>query len=288
MKYKICIYLLGILMIVSCKNEEKGIPSDLRKLTEKEQIEIAEKRLTYNYDNVIFKNEKGETISADSVKSISSDFKFSYDTYLNKKNEPELVIVRETTQKDIELRKKLKEIYKKEVINPVVPVDINCSDIKNILTKVLSLDQDMRNDGDIIDPNIDRENLVTVVSLIEKCGMPNLDIVEPEQMSAIWLVFQHSDNYHRKKYLPILKKSVDNGDIRKSAIALLEDRILMYDGKPQIYGTQITKNPETEEWIIYDLKEPETVDKRRAKVGLNPLNEYLRNWNIEFTVKQTE
>jgi len=288
MKYKICIYLLLTFFIASCKNDEKYIPNGLRKLTESDQIEIAEKRLTFNYDNVIYKNEKGETISADSMAKILSHFKYSYDTYFNDKNEPEIVIVRETTQKDKDFRKKIIEIYNKEIINPIIPIDIDCAEIKNILIEVFSLDQDMRNEGQTIDPKIDRENLIKVVSLIEKCGMPNLDNVEPEQMSTIWLVFQHSDNYHRKKYLPILKKSAENGDIRKSQIALLEDRILMMDGKPQIYGSQITRNSESGEWMIYDLNEPESVDKRRAEVGLKPLNEYVRNWNIEFKVKQTE
>lgn len=142
--------------------------------------------------------------------------------------------------------------------------------------------------GSAGNPNIDRENLVKVVSLIEKCGMPTLNEVDQQQMSAIWLVFQHADNYHRKKYLPQLKKSAQNGDLRKSHMALMEDRILMMDGKPQIYGSQISEDRENGGWKIYDLQNPETVDKRRAEIGMQPLSEYVKQWDIEFKVEQAE
>ncbi|MBU2929724.1 MULTISPECIES: DUF6624 domain-containing protein [Flavobacteriaceae] len=288
MNYKIYFHLLLAMLISSCNTDKKYVPDDLRKLTESDQIEIAEKRKTYNYDNVIFKNEKGETISADSMAKISSDIKYAYDTYFNDKNQPEIVVIREANQKDKDLRKQIIEIYKKEIVEPIKLINIDCSEIQNILTNVHSLDQDMRKNGKGIDPKIDRDNLVKVVSIIEKCGMPSLENVSTEQMSTIWLVFQHADNFHRKKYLPQLKESAENGNIRKSQIALMEDRILMMDGKPQIYGSQISKNQDTGEWMIYDLKEPENVDKRRTEVGLGPLSEYVKNWNIEFNVEQSE
>ena len=166
-------------------------------------------------------------------------------------------------------------------------VDVDCSKIKDLLTKTLSLDQEMRRNGSKIDSNIDRENLINVVSIIEKCGMPTLNNVDNKQMSAIWLVFQHADNYHRKKYLPLLKKSAENGDLRKSQLALMEDRTLMMDRKPQIYGSQVTKDSETGNWKIYNLENPESVDERRLTVGLGPLKDYVKRWNIDFNVKQS-
>ena len=40
-----------------------------------------------------------------------------------------------------------------------------------------------------IDHKVDKQNLIKVVSLIEKCGMPTLKEISKKQMSAIWLVF---------------------------------------------------------------------------------------------------
>ncbi len=116
--------------------------------------------------------------------------------------------------------------------------------------------------------------------------MPTTQQVGRRGMSAIWLVLQHADNYHRKKYLDHLKAAAARGDLRKSQMALMEDRILMEDGKPQIYGSQITEDRETGEWIIYELANPETVDARRAQVGLEPLSDYVDHWDIVFDVEQ--
>jgi hypothetical protein len=288
MKYKSHIYLLTVLLIASCNNDKKIVPDNLRKLSEKEQIEIAEKRMNYNYDTVVYKNEAGETITADSIAKISTDENFASDVYLNKSNEPEIIIIRRATEHDKDFRSQIVEIYNQEVVEPVLIIDIDCAQIKEILIEVYSLDQNMRMDGSPFDPSIDRENLVKVISLIENCGMPTLENVNKKELLAIWLVFQHADNYHRKKYLPQLKKSAENGDLRKSEMALMEDRILMDDRKPQIYGSQITDNEERNGWMLYDLENPESVDRRRADVGLEPLNEYVKQWDIEFDIKQNK
>lgn len=287
--------VIGLLTILlsSCNQGGKYTPDNLRKLSEKELLENAEKRKTFSFDDVVYKNENGIEISLDSVKKIPNIQEWTADSYVNENNEIKELILRRATEKDKEFQEKLTVIYEKvtyieEIVDTVIPIEIDCNNIQEILTKVYTLDQDMRTNGKGIDPNIDRENLITVVSLIEKCGMPTLKEVNQEQMSAIWFVFQHADNYHRKKYLPQLKASVTNGDLRKSQMALMEDRILKMDGKAQIYGSQMTDDRETGGWKIYDLENPETVDKRRAEVGLQPLSEYVKQWDIEFNTKQNE
>jgi len=160
-------------------------------------------------------------------------------------------------------------------------LDINCKNKATILQAVYERDQEMRINGSIL-PNIDSENLATVISLIENCGMPTLAEVSEIQMSAIWLVFQHSNNANRKKYLPMLKVAAEKGDLSKRQIAMMEDRILMLDGKPQIYGTQILNDS------LYTIIEPEKVNKRRAEIGFEPLEDYVSRWGIEFTTLQVE
>ena len=94
-------------------------------------------------------------------------------------------------------------------------------------------------------------------------------------MDAIWLVLQHSKKKYRKKYFPKVEAAVRNGDLSKAQYATMKDRILMDDGKPQIYGTQI-KNGK-----LYKLDSPKTVNERRAEMGLKPIEEYLEQFNIE-------
>jgi hypothetical protein len=50
------------------------------------------------------------------------------------------------------------------------------------------------------------------------------------------------------------------------------DRVLMYRGEPQIYGTQYrTQDGVTKLWPVQD---PEDLDNRRAALGLGPQREY--------------
>lgn len=171
--FSICIAL--VLLIISCK--ENHIPDGLRKLTESDQIEIAKKRITYNYDDVVFKNERGESIAIDSANKILQNENYTADAYFNDTNEPQIVVIRPATPKDKDFRKRLLNIYQTEIVDPVIPVEIDCQNITDLLSNVYALDQDMRKHNEGIDPEIDRENLVTVVSLIETCGMPSLKSV---------------------------------------------------------------------------------------------------------------
>jgi hypothetical protein len=162
-------------------------------------------------------------------------------------------------------------------------IEIDCKGLKSTLKSIYSTDQALREDGVISDADekIDMKNLQIVVSLIEKCGFPTLKDVDTIGMDAIILTLQHANgNQFSKKYLPFLKAAAMTGDIKQSTIALMEDRILMYDGKAQIYGTQIMDGK------LYQLDAPEYVNQRRQSVGLGRIEIYLKKFNIEFNVEQ--
>ncbi|MGP1993565.1 DUF6624 domain-containing protein [Zobellia laminariae] len=290
MRLKYLAFYLLVIVIISCKNEGNGKNESLRKLSESELLERAEKRISFNPDDVIYKNADGNVISLDSVRKLQNPEQLTTDKFVNKNDEIKEIVVRIANETDITLQKKIAAIYEKEIIEPITPIDVDCSNINNLLTKIYDLDQNMRlsDNHNEMDPKIDRENLIKVISIIEKCGMPTLNDVTEKQMSAIWLVFQHSDNFHRKKYFSLLKNSAENGDLQKSQIAYMEDRMLMYDGKPQIYGSQLREINHSGKLEIYNLQEPEYVDKRRAEVGLGPLGEFLSQMDIVFDVQQRE
>ena len=60
-------------------------------------------------------------------------------------------------------------------------------------------------------------------------------------------------------------KGAPAGAIKPSNIAFLEDRILMMDGKPQIYGTQF--QAVAEGMKVYLMENPDEVNLRRSNVG---------------------
>ena len=69
----------------------------------------------------------------------------------------------------------------------------------------------------------------------------------------------------------------------------MKDRILVSDGKPQIYGTQLTSiYQDSNKFEVYEIENPQYVDQRRAEMGLNPINDYLKMWDTSLDVKQVK
>ncbi|KAB1160502.1 hypothetical protein F7018_01095 [Tenacibaculum aiptasiae] len=155
-------------------------------------------------------------------------------------------------------------------------IEIDCSKKQQILSKVYESDQRIRKANDLIKyAKEDHKNQELVISIIEKCGMPTLKEVSQKQMNAIWLGLQHSNKKIRKKYFPQIEKAVENGDLSKQQYALMKDRILMDEGKPQIYGSQINNGK------LYKLENPETVNERRKEMGMEPIEGYLKHFDIQ-------
>lgn len=282
MNLKIVLFSI-LITLFSCKQSVYQ-PNGLVKLTNSEIIEKVKKKDFPKIEMVVYKNEKGETISTDSLQQMLSTEEWTADWYADKNNVVKEFILRKATKKDKEFQQEIQEAI--EYQPPIELVDIDCDKIQEILQSTFDSDQGMRTNGGEINAETDRQNLTTVISLIEKCGMPTLEKVNDVQMSAIWVVFQHGDNSNRKKYLPLLEKSAKNGDLKATQIAMMKDRTMMMDNEPQIYGTQVIKNGN--EWELYKLANPKTVNKRRAEIGFEPLQAYLNRWNIEFTIEQSE
>lgn len=120
----------------------------------------------------------------------------------------------------------------------------------------------------------DAANLTEIDSILNEFGWPGRDRVGDECV-AIWLVLQHADIESQTKALPMLKSAAEKGDIDPSAIAMLEDRILVNSGKRQIYGTQYYYEDDdgAKKRIIYPIEDVENVDNRRIAVGLQSLRE---------------
>ncbi|QCK16382.1 DUF6624 domain-containing protein [Mangrovivirga cuniculi] len=129
--------------------------------------------------------------------------------------------------------------------------------------------------------------LKEVVSIIEKHGWVGRSEVGGKANAALWLVIQHAPLEVQEKYIPLLEESVKKGESSGSHLALLVDRIEMRNGRPQIYGSQITSDSETGESRVYDLVDPQNVNSRRAEVGLGPLEEYARRFGVEWSPSKT-
>ena len=129
----------------------------------------------------------------------------------------------------------------------------------------------------------DKENLQQVIAIIEKHGWPGKSMVGSSGSSTAWAVIQHSDMEHWLKYLPLMREAAEKGELPRSNVALTEDRVLINQGKPQRYGSQLRQNNETNGMEFFPIEDEVNVDKRRAEVGLEPIKAYAKRYGLEYT-----
>jgi len=132
---------------------------------------------------------------------------------------------------------------------------------------------------------INDENLDRIEEIIAEIGWPKRSAVGSSAAQTVFLIIQHADLETQKKYLPIMKEAANEKEASWSSLALLIDRIEIREGRPQIYGSQISRDQEGN-FKVFEMIEPEYVNQRRKEVGLPPLENYVKNWGITWEVEQ--
>ncbi len=121
----------------------------------------------------------------------------------------------------------------------------------------------------------DRANQLRVAAIVAKFGWPKRSQVGSIAALAAFLVVQHGDLDYQLKFIGQLREAAAEGEASKESVALLEDRVLIRQGKPQRYGSQV----DTRNGVNLLSTEDETnLDARRASMGLPPICMYLENF----------
>lgn len=112
--------------------------------------------------------------------------------------------------------------------------------------------------------------------IFEELGYPGYSLVGKKGSQHFWLMVQHcdADPAFQSRVLEKLKIEVDNKNADGSNYGLLTDRVKINTGQKQIYGTQVTYNSLGQAYPK-DLADSVNVNKRRAEVGLEPIEDYL-------------
>ncbi|OEK03973.1 DUF6624 domain-containing protein [Roseivirga misakiensis] len=134
---------------------------------------------------------------------------------------------------------------------------------------------------------LNAENFTKMNELLEKYGWPLYDDVGELAADAPLLVINHHESEEiRKQYLDQIKAACMAKQGSCMEYAKIHDRILVNTNQPQTYGMQFRFNQKGD-LEPFPIKDPETVDKRRLAIGLEPLAVYLkRKINYDWTVKQ--
>ncbi|RJR27099.1 hypothetical protein C4561_02945 [candidate division WWE3 bacterium] len=166
-------------------------------------------------------------------------------------------------------------------------MDNTFEQIKKTILDMKKVDQEMRNS-----PNIDWDELTKIdqkhtnilKEVVEKYGLIDIPRFGEEISKSAWLIVQHapkSDIEFMEKYLYLMLSHQDK--VSPKNTALLEDRVNMYLGKPQVYGSQIKSNSEGK-MEFYSIENIQEVDKRRFFVGLDTLANYAKRFSPEVVL----
>lgn len=125
--------------------------------------------------------------------------------------------------------------------------------------------------------DIDSSNAARMKEIVEQFGWPGPDLVGEDGRDAAFIIVQHAQYEVQKEMLPMVREAYKAGKLPGQFYALLVDRVLVREGKPQIYGTQAKS---ADHWkghepVLEPIEDEANVDKRRAEVGLPPVAEYL-------------
>jgi hypothetical protein len=119
-------------------------------------------------------------------------------------------------------------------------------------------------------------NADLLAEIVEEHGWPGKRLVGEDGCEAAWLVAQHaiSRPAHQRSFLAALTTAVQRKDAPPRHLAYLEDRIRFNERRPQVYGAILDWGPDGE-LTAGPVEDPETLDARRAAVGLPPLADAL-------------
>jgi hypothetical protein len=263
--------LACIILLMSCKKEE-----NLTSINYEEMTDLVMANDFIMPDDVQYYDLQGNLLTKGGKEALSNDLPYA-NWFINDQN----VLIKVEFQDPETARMAL---IKNPVFKDINKVD--CNNLNRILERIYDRDQDNRG-VNLIDEGLDLSNLDAVEQILGKCGMPNITTAGEKGMSAIWLVIQHASAEKRAQYFPQLLEAAKKGDLEPQDIALMQDRMLMDAGNAQLYGSQIIMN-EDGSYDLYKLKDPSTVDARRAAMGMGPLSEYVSYWGLTFDIEQEE
>lgn len=124
---------------------------------------------------------------------------------------------------------------------------------------------------------LNERNTTWLKAVVAEKGWPGFSLVGRDGAKAAWLLVQHADHdpAFQAQMLLLMEQAAINNEAEYSDLALLTDRVLLAQGKPQCYGTQFTQRADGS-LELQPTADMEAVGALREKAGLPPLDEYKK------------
>jgi hypothetical protein len=160
-------------------------------------------------------------------------------------------------------------------------------DLQQELLAMISEDDNLREqlaaDGSLFEgyhphmEHLHQKNTARLKSIIAVHGWPGSDLAGEEGEEAAWRIAQHSisDPAFMRTVLKLLQSACENQNAPPWQVAMMEDRIRMFEGRMQLYGTSFDWDDSGVMNPYPPIEEKESVDERRSAMGLSPLEEEI-------------
>ncbi|HEX6397411.1 MAG TPA: DUF6624 domain-containing protein [Steroidobacteraceae bacterium] len=111
--------------------------------------------------------------------------------------------------------------------------------------------------------------------IIAVFGWPGFTLVGEKGAQAAWRIALHSisEPAFMRQCRDLMDIASHNGDVPRWQFAIIDDRIRVYEGKPQRYGTQLRNGPNGLE--PHPLENESRINSMRMHAGLPPLAQTL-------------
>ena len=165
---------------------------------------------------------------------------------------------------------------------------VNYDSLKIVLEEIYDKDQGIREKVSNMNPydaelvyemnQADSINQIKIQKIIDTYGWPGKSKVGEKASRALFYVIQHADLELIEKYFPYFQKATEQGEANPLDFATMEDRMRMYQGKKQIYGTQAhgtLQDDGTFDFFIWPIENPAKVNERRKKLGFKKTVEQI-------------
>jgi hypothetical protein len=116
-------------------------------------------------------------------------------------------------------------------------------------------------------------------SILDEHGWPAYSFIGIPASTTLSLIISQGDVKILERYLPLLKKQASKGEASNGYVAIYIDKIEVSYGRKQVYGSQVDNSRKQP----YPIHNEAFVNKRRSKMGLESLSDYLRKtYGIEY------
>ncbi len=115
-----------------------------------------------------------------------------------------------------------------------------------------------------------------VAQVLKEHGFPDAQMVGRKGVMEFFILVQHSHSPELiRDALAQARPLMLRGEMVRHDYALMIDRLRMYQGKDQIYGSQFSENGGKVE--PYPIQDKASLDQRREVMEMEPFDSYMRS-----------